>query len=63
MRHRAISQVDTVVIEEAVLTGDLQMVSSGQVQDWEGPSSIAPSLPRLTDGQVRIAVQALAWLP
>jgi hypothetical protein len=61
MGHRAIPQVDAVVVEQTVLTGNLQMVGSGQVQQGEkGFSSIAPDFDPQANAEVGIAAQALA---
>ena len=60
MGHRAIPEVDAVVVEQTVLAGNLQMVSSGQVHKKEALPSFAPRVPPQRRSQVGIAVQALA---
>jgi hypothetical protein len=63
MGHGAIPQVNAVVVEQTVLTGNLQMVSSGQVQQEESFPSFVPFLLGQGRAQVGIAAQALAWVP
>lgn len=42
MSHGAIAQIDAVVIEEAMLAGDLQMICRCQGDDPNDKFSIAP---------------------